>query len=104
MDKVSRLTPFFQKVGEGLKKSDINVSAGQYVYTPDSQPLIGPVDDVPGFYVNCGYWIGVMVSPMAGKRIAELITGKMDNRDNPLRPTRYHEGIYLPSGSFLSGH
>jgi len=59
---------------------------------------------VPGFYVNCGYWIGVMVSPMAGKRIAELITGKMDNKDNPLRPSRYEEGLQLSSGSFLSGH
>ncbi len=104
LDKVCRLTPFFEKVGENLKKKDINVSAGQYVYTPDNQPLIGPVDDVPGFYLNCGYWIGVMVSPMAGKRTADLITGKMANKDNLLRLSRYNEGLDMGGGSFLSGH
>jgi sarcosine oxidase subunit beta len=104
LDKVSRLTPFFEKVGENLKKKDINVSAGQYVYTPDNQPIIGPVDEVPGFYLNCGYWIGVMVSPMAGKRTADLVTGKMDNKDNLLRFSRYEEGIDMGGGSFLSGH
>jgi glycine/D-amino acid oxidase-like deaminating enzyme len=104
LDKVSRLTPFFEKVGENLKKKDINVSAGQYVYTPDNQPIIGPVDKVPGFYLNCGYWIGVMVSPMAGKRTADLVTGRMDNKDNLLRFSRYEEGIDMGGGSFLSGH
>ncbi len=104
LDKVSRLTPFFEKVGENLKKKDISVSAGQYVYTPDNQPIIGPVDEVPGFYLNCGYWIGVMVSPMAGKRTADLVTGKMDNKDNLLRFSRYEEGIDMGGGSFLSGH
>ncbi|NOY86321.1 MAG: FAD-binding oxidoreductase [Deltaproteobacteria bacterium] len=104
LDKVCRLTPFFEQVAENLKKKDINVSAGQYVYTPDNQPLIGPVDDVPGFYLNCGYWIGVMVSPMAGKRTVDLITGNMDNKDNPLRLSRYEEGIVQESSSFLSGH
>lgn len=104
LDKVSRLTPFFEQVGETLKKKDVNVSAGQYVYTPDNQPLIGPVKQVPGFHLNCGYWIGVMVSPMAGKRVTDLISGKMDPKDNPLRFSRYEEGIVQESGSFLSGH
>ncbi len=103
LDKVCRLTPFFEQVAENLKQKDIHVSAGQYVYTPDNQPLIGPVDEVPGFYLNCGYWFGVMVSPMAGKRTADLITGKMNNQDNLLRPSRYQEGIDLGGGSFLSG-
>jgi sarcosine oxidase subunit beta len=103
LDKVSRLTPFFEQVGDNLKKKDINVSAGQYVYTPDNQPIIGPVDTVPGFYLNCGYWIGVMVSPMAGKRTADLVTGNMDNKDNLLRFSRYEEGIDMGGGSFLSG-
>jgi sarcosine oxidase subunit beta len=35
-------TPFWLEVAEHLKKSDMNISAGQYVYTPDEQPLIGP--------------------------------------------------------------
>ena len=72
---------------------DMNTSAGYYVYTPDDQPLIGPVPEVPGFYVNCGYWAGVMLSPEAGKRISDLVTGKLSPKDNPLRPTRFKEGV-----------
>ncbi len=103
LDKVMRLTPFFEKVAEGLKQPDINISAGHYVYTPDDQPLIGPVDEVPGFYLNCGYWAGVMLSPEAGKRIADLVTGKMDKKDNPLRLSRFKEGI-VEKGKTLMSH
>jgi sarcosine oxidase subunit beta len=88
LEKVKRLTPFFEEVEKTLKQPHINISAGFYVYTPDDQPLIGPVPEVPGFYVNCGYWAGVMLSPEAGKRIGDLATGKLNPEDNPLRPTR----------------
>lgn len=104
IDKVARLTPFWMEIAEGLKKSDITISAGQYVYTPDDQPLIGPMTELPGFYLNCGYWAGVMLSPEAGKWVADLVTGKMDNKDNPLRYSRYEEGIVTEGGSFLRGH
>ena len=93
LDKVKRLAPFLEEVEKRVKQPDITTSAGYYVYTPDDQPLIGPIPEVPGFYVNCGYWAGVMLSPEAGKRIAKLATGEMDPRDNPLRPTRFKEGL-----------
>jgi len=104
IEKLIPLFPFWERIGENLKSSDVMVSAGHYVYTPDDQPLIGPVPEVPGFYVNCGYWAGVMLSPAAGKRVADLVTGKMNPEDNPLRPTRYAEGIMLEGSSFLRGH
>jgi glycine/D-amino acid oxidase-like deaminating enzyme len=44
-----------------------------------------------------------MLSPAAGKRLADLITGEMDPGGNPLRPTRYQEGVVLAGGSFLRG-
>lgn len=104
LDKLTRLTPFFQEIVEDLKRDDVSVTAGQYVYTPDEQPLIGPLPEVPGFYVNCGYWAGVMLGPTAGRWAAELITGEMKAEDNPLRPTRFAEGDYEKGASFLSGH
>ena len=103
LDKVKRLTPFFQEVEQTVRQPDMNTSAGFYMYTPDDQPLIGPVSEVPGFYVNCGYWAGVMLSPQAGKRIADLVTGKMDPKANPLRPTRFEEGL-VKKGKTLMSH
>jgi sarcosine oxidase subunit beta len=98
------LFPFWEGIAESLKASDVMVSAGQYVYTPDDQPLIGQVSEVAGFYLNCGYWAGVMLAPEAGRRIAQLVTGEMKPEDNLLRPTRYAEGITLEGSSFLRGH
>jgi len=104
LDRAGRLSPFWEEIIGGLKKTDLSLSAGQYVYTPDEQPLIGPVDGVPGFHVNCGYWMAIMVSPAVGRLCADLITGARDNRDNPLRLSRYEEGMAVKGSSFLSGH
>jgi sarcosine oxidase subunit beta len=103
LEKLIRLNPFWEGIADNLKGEDLHPSAGQYVYTPDEQPIIGPVPQVPGFYVNCGYWAGVMLSPEAGRRVARLVTGEMKPEDNLLRPTRYAEGIVYEGDSFLRG-
>ena len=103
LEKLTSLFPFWEDVAVGLKRDDVQISAGQYVYTPDDQPLIGPVDEAPGLYLNCGYWAGVMLSPEAGRRVADLVTGAMKPQDNPLRPSRYEEGITVAGDSFLRG-
>jgi sarcosine oxidase, subunit beta len=102
LDKVKRLTPFFEKIEKTVRQPDINTSAGFYVYTPDDQPLIGPVPEVPGFYVNCGYWAGVMLSPEAGRWVSNLVTGRMDPKENPLRPTRFKEGLGKKGKTLMS--
>ncbi len=99
--RVSRLAPFFGSIADDLKAEDINISAGQYVYTPDDKPIIGPCDEIRGFYLNCGYWCGVMMSPEAGKRIADIATGKMDDKNNRLRYSRFKEGDYEKGDTFL---
>jgi sarcosine oxidase subunit beta len=103
LDKLVHLSPFWEEVAADLKKPDVQISAGQYVYTPDDQPLIGPLPELPGFYLNCGYWAGVMLSAGSGKWVADLVTGDMKPEDNPLRPTRYAEGITYQGDSFLRG-
>ena len=102
LDKVKRLTPFFEEIEKTVRQPDMNTSAGYYMYTPDDQPLIGPVPEVPGFYLNCGYWAGVMLSPQAGKWVSDLVTGEMDPRENPLRPTRYKEGLGKKGKTLMS--
>ncbi len=99
--RVSRLNPFFEIVSDTLKAEDIHVSAGYYVYTPDDKPIIGPSDEIEGFHLNCGYWCGVMMSPAAGKRVADIAAGKMDNKDNPFRLSRFKEGDFEKGDTFL---
>lgn len=99
--RASRLSPFFETIAEDLKADDIDVSAGMYVYTPDDKPVIGPSDEIEGFHLNCGYWCGVMMSPAAGKRVADIVMGKMDNKDNPLRYSRFSEGDFEKGDTFL---
>ncbi len=97
----ARLSPFFKGIAENLKAEDVNVSAGFYVYTPDDKPMIGPSLEIEGFHLNCGYWCGVMMAPAAGKRVADLATGKMANADNPLRYSRFQEGDFERGDTFL---
>lgn len=103
LEKMAQLTPLWKEVADDLKGADVHVSAGQYAYTPDDQPLLGPVPEVPGFHLNCGYWAGVMLSPTAGKWVADMISGKMDPGANPLRLSRFREGISADGGSLLRG-
>ena len=104
LEKLEPLTPFWGEIAAHLKHDDLRISAGQYVYTPDDQPLLGLWPELPGFYLNCGYWAGVMMSPGAGKRLADLVTGRLSPQANLLRPTRFAEGVVQTGGSFLRGH
>lgn len=102
-EKLGHLAPFWNQVAEKSKSADIHVSAGQYVYTPDDQPILGPVPEVAGLNVNCGYWAGVMLSPEAGRWVSDMIVGEMDPQTNPLRLSRFQEGVGAAGGSMLSG-
>jgi len=103
LDKITALSPFWAWVAETLSSSDLTTTAGYYMYTPDDQPLIGPVPEVKGLHLNCGYWAGVMLSPEAGRRVARLLTGEMQPTDNPLRLSRFAEGLVSTGDSFLRG-
>jgi sarcosine oxidase subunit beta len=103
LEMVARLSPFWSEVMEDLSKEDLSVYAGQYVHAPDDQPIIGPVEGVPGFFLNCAYWPGVMLSAAAGRWTADLVTGKMRPADNPLRLSRFAEGASTAPGALLRG-
>lgn len=103
LEMVSRLSPFWSEIVDDLKQDDLSVHAGQYVHAPDDQPLIGPVRGIPGFYLNCAYWPGVMLSAAAGRWTCDLITGKMKPEENPLRLSRFEEGITTTPGALMRG-
>ena len=62
--------------------------------TPDYAPILGRVDGVEGFVLNCGWgtW-GFKAAPIAGKCIAELVaTGKTPALIEPFDMARFREG------------
>ena len=71
--------------------------AGCYDLTPDKNPIVGEVDEVPGFYQASGFMgHGFMMAPVMGKLVAEHValgvTSKLFERWN-LR--RFKEGKLL---------
>ena len=62
--------------------------------TPDYAPIIGPVDGIDGFILNCGWgtW-GFKAAPISGKMTAELITtGETPDLIRSFDLNRFHEG------------
>ena len=64
------------------------LQAGQYTYTPDRRPLLGPTS-IDGLAVNTGYsGHGIMGSIGGSRRAVDAITGKLPAVQNPFRPDR----------------
>jgi len=70
--------------------------AGLYSITPDSQPVIGPIPGVKGFYCAVGFsGHGFMLSPATGLILSEIITeGESKTFDiTEFRFERFAEGL-----------
>jgi sarcosine oxidase subunit beta len=89
LEGVSRMCPFWVIVAESLKRNQIFLTAGQYTVTPDDKPIIGFHPDHPGLYLNLGYsGHGVMAAPGGGRLLADLVTGQVEDSDNPFSVRR----------------
>lgn len=75
--------------------------AGLYNITPDRQPILGPVDEVEGFYLAVGFsGHGFMFGPATGVLIAESILGEENTLPiDMLHLNRFEKGelIFEPS-------
>jgi glycine/D-amino acid oxidase-like deaminating enzyme len=48
--------------------------AGLYDVTPDRNPIVGPIDEIDGFFLTCGFvGHGFMMAPVIGKLLAQHI-------------------------------
>ena len=64
------------------------LQAGQYTYTPDHRPLLGP-SDVPGLVLNVGYsGHGIMASAGGSRLAVDAMLGRVSQHENPFRPQR----------------
>ena len=90
-----------------LAEAEVNPKrawAGLYEMTPDHHAVLGPVADVPGFFLANGFsGHGVMHSPATGRIVADLIlrgaTELIDARTLSLE--RFREGRLLEETAFL---
>jgi sarcosine oxidase subunit beta len=84
---VARISPFWQDVW-ARQTAHWFLQAGQYDYTPDHRPYLGP-SRVPGIFLNCGYsGHGIMASGGGSRLLVDTLTGKVAPADNPFRPDR----------------
>jgi sarcosine oxidase subunit beta len=84
---LARLCPFWQTVWTRNTTYWI-MHAGQYDYTPDHRPLLGP-SAVEGLYFNTGYSGHGIMTGLAGSRIVvDTLLGRLAPADNPFRPDR----------------
>jgi glycine/D-amino acid oxidase-like deaminating enzyme len=72
-----------------LEEAEVNPRrawAGLYAMTPDHHSVLGPVPELPGFFVANGFsGHGVMHSPATGRILSDLILqGKTEIVDAPL--------------------
>lgn len=77
--------------------------AGCYDLTPDANPIVGPVDDVDGFYQASGFMgHGFMMAPVMGKLIAQHL---VEQNETPLferwNLRRFKEGRLLSEGMII---
>ena len=84
---LARIAPFWKDVWQS-PRLQWWLQAGQYTYTPDRRPLLGPTV-IPGFAVNTGYsGHGIMGSIGGSRRAVDAITGRLRPAENSFRPDR----------------
>ncbi|MGC2195095.1 MAG: FAD-dependent oxidoreductase [Terriglobales bacterium] len=89
---------------ENLAVNPKRAWAGLYEMTPDHHPILGPVAEVPGFFLANGFsGHGVMHAPATGKILSDLIlTGKTDLIDaSLLNFARFAEGRMIHETAVL---
>ena len=87
---LARIVPFWKEVWTS-SRLQWWLQAGQYTYTPDRRPLLGPTV-IPGLAVNTGYsGHGIMGSIGGSRRAVDAISGALAPGANPFRPDRSME-------------
>ncbi len=86
---LARVAPFWRDAWAGGAPSvHWFLQAGQYEYTPDRRPYLGPVGP-DGLHLNAGYsGHGIMAGAGGSRLVVDLLAGRADPDTNPFRPDR----------------
>jgi heterotetrameric sarcosine oxidase beta subunit len=70
--------------------------------TPDIAPVLGPVKEIEGFILNCGWVYGFVGAPAAGKLLAQyILTGEMPPEIKPFNIERFEKGRLIIDHSLV---
>jgi hypothetical protein len=84
---LARLSPLWEQVWQDGTVYWL-LQAGQYTYTADHRPLLGP-SDIPGLGLNVGYsGHGIMASAGGSRIVIDTLLGRLAPEHNPFRPQR----------------
>ena len=86
---LARVAPFWREAwAGGASTVQWYLQAGQYEYTPDRRPYLGPIGP-DGLYLNGGYsGHGIMGGAGGSRLVVDLVIGAADRNANPFRPDR----------------
>lgn len=74
--------------------------AGLISITDDGCPILGPIPEVEGFVLDCGWYIGFMAAPIAGRMLAQgILEQEVPKLIEPFRCARFAEGKPISEGT-----
>lgn len=93
-----RLEPHFDKLMQRMPVlADVGIKTvnnGPICYTPDGLPLLGPVADMPGLWLACGYCVGIGTGGGSGEYLASWIMDGKPPYDLPqVYPARFSNDL-----------
>jgi D-amino-acid dehydrogenase len=89
--KEARMTAQAKAAFPDLDSNQVRFWMGRRPSFPDSLPMIGAFDALPGLYAGFGHsHYGLMMAPKTGELLAEMLTGTSPNTDcRPYRTDRF---------------
>ena len=78
--------------------SVVRTWSGLRPYPRDKYPLVGPLAELPGYFVASGHeGLGITLAPITGKLISEMLLGEACSLDpGPLSPARFGDSPGQP--------
>ena len=100
MRAMANVVPDLARLIGGLGPKDVHVDGGYYTYTSDDLPLVGPVEDLPGYHLASGVaGFGLLAAMGVGEAVCMGITGSTNDSApaeySALKPLRMCDPTYL---------
>ncbi len=89
LEQIEPVSPQLVAHARTLPPDACTYAGGYQSYPADDEPIIGAVTGHDGLFVNYGHWAGVMLSPAAGRLLADVVAGRVSDVDNPCSLSRF---------------